>query len=105
MLVHAAPAKLSVEVRDDAGVTVASGDVDREGDYAPMTLLRLDGATVRRSEVWPDADDEGTVVLLAGGEAGVLRSWRHSDDRQWWQWSLELSNHKDRPADWHPPAT
>ena len=68
-------------------------------------LLHLDGATVNRREVWPDADHEGMVVLLAGGEAGVLARWQHAEDRQWWRWTLELSNHRDRPADWRPPGS
>lgn len=104
VLVHAAPAGLSVEVRDDDGSLVARGDVDRDGEYAPMTLLRLDGGSVSRREVWPEPAHEGMVVLLAGGEAGLLTRWRHAEDRQWWRWTLELSNHRDRPADWRPPA-
>jgi hypothetical protein len=39
----------------------------------------------------------------AGGEVGILRSWRHADDRSWWQWSIEFSNHTGRPDDWSPP--
>ncbi len=103
VLVHAAPAGLSVEVRDDDGSLVARGDVDRVGEYSPMTLLHLDGTAVSRREVWPDAAHEGVVVLLAGGEAGLLTRWQHAEDRQWWRWTLELSNHRDRPADWRPP--
>lgn len=103
-LVHAAPAQASVEVVDDAGTVIVSGDVDREGAYAPMTLLEIRGGTLRRSEVWPTADMYGLPVLLAGGEAGLLREWEHADDHAWWRWSVEFSNHIGRPADWTPPA-
>lgn len=104
VLVHAAPAQASVEVVADDGSQVANGDADRRGDYSPMTLLELADGSVRRTEVWPDDSLLGTVVLLAGGEAGLLTSWRHADDRSWWQWSIEFSNHTGRPADWRPPV-
>lgn len=102
VLVHAAPASLSVEVVADDRSLVAAGDVDREGDYSPITELRLVDGSVERREVWPDDGHLGLPVLLPGGEAGVLTAWRHAEDRTWWQWSVELSNHKERPADWAP---
>lgn len=40
VLVHAAPALASVEVIDDDARVVARGDLDRQGDYSPMTLLK-----------------------------------------------------------------
>lgn len=102
VLVHAAPAFASVEVIADGGVVIARGDVDRVGDYSPMTLIELTDGHVRRQEVWPDGEFNGLPVLLAGGEVGVLVTWRHSVDKSWWQWSVEFSNHTGRPADWAP---
>lgn len=103
-LIHAAPAQLSVEVVDHQGVMVArANDLDRIGEYLPMTLLTIDGSEISRSEVWPDDSMYGLPVLLAGGEVGLLRGWHHSEDHSWWQWSLELANHKGRPADWAAP--
>lgn len=102
VLVHAAPAQASVEVRADDDTLIAKGDVERDGDYSPMTLITLDDSEVRRQEVWPTDDHLGMAVLLAGGEVGVLTAWRDGDDLSWWQWSVEFSNHKDRPADWAP---
>jgi hypothetical protein len=32
---------------------VARGDLDRHGEYSPMTLDELNGSTLRRSEVRP----------------------------------------------------
>lgn len=104
VLVHAAPARASVEVAGEDGRVLARGDLDREGDYSPMTLLELDGEQLRRSEIWPDDGHHGLPVLLAGGEVGILERWRHSDDRSWWRWSVEFSNHAGRPADWSPPG-
>jgi hypothetical protein len=103
VLIHAAPAHASVELTGDDGRRLARSDVDREGDYSPMTLLELDGERFRRREIWPDETHHGLPVLLAGGEVGILRQWRHSDDHSWWQWSVEFSNHTGRPADWSPP--
>ena len=45
-------------------------------------------------------DAEG--VGLAATQVGILRRWRHSEDRSWWQWSIEFSNHTGRPDDWAP---
>lgn len=103
VLVHAAPAHASVEVVDDDHRLVARGDVDREGDYSPMTELTLHDGQLSRREVWPSPDHHGLPVLLPGGEVGVLTAWRHADDHSWWQWSVEFSNHADRPDDWQPP--
>lgn len=101
-LIHAAPALLGIEVCTDSGDVLAKGDVDREGAYSPMTLIELDGAGLRRSEVWPTEELYGVPVLLAGGEVGVLRAWEHGADHSWWRWTIEFSNHVGRPPDWHP---
>jgi hypothetical protein len=103
VLIHAAPGNARVEVIDQDDRLIARGDVERVGGYSPMTLIELDGTTVRRSEVWPDEELHGIPVLLAGGEVGILQKWHHAVDRSWWQWSVEFSNHKGRPADWSPP--
>lgn len=102
VLVHAAPAQLSVEVRADDGTLVVAGDADRDGDYSPITLIEL-GVSVSRREVWPTPAQIGLPVILPGGEVGILTAWEHADDRSWWRWSVEFSNHVGRPADWSPP--
>lgn len=103
VLVHAAPAQISVEIIADNSERVAHGDVDREESYSPMTLLTVDRGQVHRSEVWPDKGHYGLPVLLAGGEVGILSHWEHADDQSWWRWSVEFSNHVDRLPDWTPP--
>ena len=102
VLVHACPGKASVEVTDEGGARLCRADVERQGDYSPMTLLELDAEGVSRREVWPDDSYYGLPVLLAGGEVGLLRHWEHAPDRSWWRWSVEFSNHTGRPADWRP---
>lgn len=101
VLIHAAPAKMALEVVAEDLTVVVRGDADRTGEYSPMTLLELSGG-LRRSEVWPDNRHHGLPVLLCGGEVGILKAWRHADDRSWWRWSVEFSNHVGRPPDWSP---
>lgn len=103
VLVHAAPAMASLEVTADDGEVIAHADLDREGDYSPMTLLELRDGHISRSEVWPDDGLYGLPVLCAGGEVGLLSAWQHARDHSWWRWSVEFSNHTGRPADWSPP--
>jgi hypothetical protein len=102
VFVHAAPGQAQIEVITDGGELVASGRPERTGDYSPMTELRLEGSEIRRAEIWPSEEHLGLPVLLPGGEVGVLTAWRHADDRSWWQWEVEFSNHRDRPPDWKP---
>jgi hypothetical protein len=104
VLVHAAPALLSLNVVDDNDHVVARGHADRQGDYSPMTQLELAGGSVLRSEIWPTGEHLGMLVLIAGGETGVLQRWEHADDHSWWRWTVEFSNHVGRPADWAPPG-
>ena len=103
VLVHAAPARMSVDITDDDGRSIARSDLDRAGDYSPMTLLEIADGSVRRSEVWPSDELYGVLVILAGGEAGRLTRWHHADDHSWWRWSVEFANHVGRPADWSAP--
>jgi hypothetical protein len=102
VLVHAAPAQAQIEVRDEDGRLVVGGDIDREGEYSPMTLIELGDGRPSRREVWPDGSFYGLPVLIAGGEAGILQRWEHADDHTWWRWSVEFSNHTGRPSDWSP---
>ena len=94
VLVHAAPPALDVTVRDEHGAVVAEGHGLKRHAPGPMSLLIRDGATIRLEDHWPDQDDLGLLVLLPGGEAGILTSWWHAPDRSAWRWHLELSNHR-----------
>lgn len=103
VLVHAAPSQLRVEVRTDDGQPIVDGEAEREGDYSPITLLTLNDDSISRAEIWPTDEHLGLPVILPGGEVGILTAWHNDDDKTWWKWSIELSNHKGRPADWTPP--
>src|SRR5712691_9252314 len=52
VLIHAAPASAKIEVIDGDDRVVARADLERSGEYSPMTLIELDGPAMRRSEVW-----------------------------------------------------
>ena len=94
LLVHAAPEKLSVEVRDSQGKVIARGENLARTADTPMARLRIEGNTITREDTWPTEADYGTLVIVAGGEVGTLRSWWNDADHQEWRWNLEFYNHR-----------
>lgn len=93
--VHAAPDVLRVEVRDEAGTAIAfASALEREGAYLPMTRLSLQKGSVSRTDRFPQPEDIGAVVLLAGGEAGTLTAWWNNPAGTEWRWSLEFYNRR-----------
>jgi hypothetical protein len=93
LLVHAAPATLRVEVRDDQGGLIARGDGLPGTAKTPIARLRRRGQQIEREDIWPEEADIGRPVLLAGGEVGILTAWWNADDHTEWRWSIELYNH------------
>lgn len=94
LLVHAAPRLLEVEVRDDVGRRLALGEnLERTRD-SPIARLVVRDGRVTREDMWPDAADLGHLVILPGGEVGVLTAWWHADDRSSWRWSVEFCNRR-----------
>ena len=92
---HAVPRRVSVTVRQGDDRVVARGEgLERSGPYLPMTRLTLGGDSVSREDRWPGADDLGSIVILPGGEAGVLTAWWNAEDGSAWRWSVEFSNRK-----------
>lgn len=93
--VHAAPERLAVTVREGDERVIARGEpLEREGPYLPMTRLALEGDRVVREDRWPTADDLGSLVILPGGEVGVLTAWWNAADGSAWRWSVEFSNRR-----------
>jgi hypothetical protein len=94
LLVHAAPPTLDVMVRHaDNGHLIDEGYGLERHAKGPMSYLVRDGGEVTLEDGWPSADDIGRVVILPGGEAGILTAWWHADDHSAWRWSVEFSNH------------
>ncbi len=86
---------MSVTVRQGDDQVIARGEaLERSGAYLPMTRLVLDGATVTREDRWPTDADRGAIVILPGGEAGVLTAWWNAEDGSAWRWSVEFSNRR-----------
>src|SRR5947209_6391211 len=78
VLVHAAPPSLEVEVRSaENGMVLASGTDLKRHEPGPMSYLVRDGAAITLEDGWPTDDDIGRLVLLPGGEAGILTAWWH----------------------------
>jgi len=92
LLVHAAPPKLHVMVRDPSGKVLAMGERLERHQPGPMSFLHRRGSTITLEDGWPTDKDIGRVVLLPGGEAGILKSWWNADDRKEWRWQLEFYN-------------
>ena len=91
--VHAAPPVLAVTVREGDYRVVARGEaLRREGPSYPMTRLERRGAAIVREDRWPSERDLGAVVILPGGEAGILRSWWNAADELEWRWTCEFHN-------------
>ena len=92
VLLHAAPERLDVQIYDEAGGLVAQGrDINADG-ATPISRLTLNEGRFERENIWPTETDLGTVVILPGGEAGILTAWWNADDERSWRWSIELSN-------------
>jgi hypothetical protein len=95
MWVHAAPAALSVTVRDESEQVVARAErLERGGERLPLSRLALRGREIVREERWPTDADLGSLVILPGGEVGTLVSWWNAADGSEWRWRIELYNRK-----------
>ena len=92
VLVHAAPQKLQVRVLDAAGNLVARGDGLERHQPGPMSYLVRRGNIITLEDGWPTEQDIGRVVILPGGEEGILKSWWNADDRREWRWQVEFYN-------------
>ena len=92
---HAAPPVLAVTVREGDDRVLARGEpLKREGPYLPMTRLERRGSAVTRTDRWPADADLGAIVILPGGEAGILKSWWNATDGSEWRWVVEFFNRR-----------
>src|SRR5262245_49349812 len=94
MLVHAAPPVLTVTVWTSEGQLLAQGVDLTATAETPMTRLTRRENNIHREDIWPTDGDIGTLVLLPGGEVGVLLQWWHADDHSEWRWQVEFYNHR-----------
>ena len=93
--VHSVPRRAAVTVRGPDDSVMARGEpLERDGAYVPMTRLWIEDGTVGREDRWPTEADLGAVVILPGGEAGILTAWWNAEDGAAWRWSVEFSNRR-----------
>jgi hypothetical protein len=92
--VHAAPPSLAVTVREGSTVVARDREPLRLAvERTPMTRLSIRDGSVVREDRWPSESDLGAVVVLPGGEAGVITSWWNAEDQSEWRWTVEFYNH------------
>ena len=94
LLVHAPPEFLTVEIYNQDGELLAkSKDLKMTADSPMLRLTRRDNQ-IERQDIWPTKEDVGRVVILPGGEAGILKEWWNAEDKSEWRWEVEFYNHK-----------
>jgi hypothetical protein len=94
LIVHAPPPSLTVEIRSDNGTRLAYGkDLPQTADR-PMARLTRRGKRIVRQDLWPTQKDIGQVVILPGGEVGILIQWWNAEDGSEWRWQIEFYNHR-----------
>src|SRR2546429_1390359 len=84
VLVHAAPQKLNVTVRDATGNVVAKGEGLERHQPGPMSYLVRRGATIAPEDGWPTDGRIGRPVVLPRGGARILTAPGDAPDRKEW---------------------
>lgn len=92
--VHAAPDVLSVWVREDDELVASGVDLERTGEELPTTRLWVEDGKVKREDRWPHDGDLGSLVILPGGEVGMIVEWWNAADGTEWRWRVEFYNHR-----------
>jgi hypothetical protein len=94
LIVHAPPPSLTVEIRSESGSRLAYGqDLSQTADR-PMARLTRRGKWIVRQDLWPTQKDIGQIVILPGGEVGILMQWWNAEDGSEWRWQIEFYNHR-----------
>jgi hypothetical protein len=94
LIVHAPAPFLTVEIRSENGTRLAYGqDLPQTADR-PMARLTRRGKRIVRQDLWPTQKDIGQIVLLPGGEVGILMQWWNAEDGSEWRWQIEFYNHR-----------
>jgi hypothetical protein len=92
VIFHSAPDVVTVEVSDSGGRRLAYGAHLARTQQSPMCRLRRGGGSIAREDIWPVEGDIGSLVMLPGGEVGVLQAWWNAEDRMEWRWQVEFYN-------------
>lgn len=93
ILAHSLPERVDVEVRTADGEIVAKGEnLSDPRLTSPMARLMIREGAVTRTNLWPDESDIGKLVILPGGEVGILLEWWNAPDGHCWRWRVEFQN-------------
>ena len=93
LLVHAAPSRLDVTVRSEDGEMLARGEKLERHEKGPMSFLVRRDREITLEDGSPTEADLGRLVILPGGEAGILQKWWNAEDNGEWRWGVEFYNH------------
>jgi hypothetical protein len=80
-------------VRDQDGNVITQDRGLERGQPGPMSYVVRHDDIISLEDGWPTQDDLGRLVILPGGEAGILKAWWHANDLSEWRWQIELYNH------------
>ena len=58
-----------------------------------MSFLVRRDREITLEDGWPTEADLGRLVILPGGEAGILQKWWNAEDKSEWRWGVEFYNH------------
>jgi hypothetical protein len=92
VIVHSPPPYLTVYVYAENGARRAYGVDLQSTEDTPMARLLIRGDKIERTDIWPDLNDIDKVVILPGGEAGILKEWWNAEDYSQWRWRVEFFN-------------
>jgi hypothetical protein len=59
-----------------------------------MAVLTHRANRIKHQDRWPTKKDIGKLVLLPGGEVGVLIRWWNAEDVRAWRWQVESDNYR-----------
>src|SRR5579884_934691 len=74
VLIHAAPAQAQIEIIAEDDRVIVRGDLDRHGEYSPMTLVELDGPHCAEARCGPPTTSMGCPCCLLAGKSAYSRS-------------------------------
>jgi len=63
---------------------VRGADLARTGEQLPMIRLWIEVDRARRADRRSSDADQGRLLVLPGGEAGMLTAWWHAVDGSEW---------------------
>lgn len=81
-------------VRGEDGAVIAEGKDLKKAEDTPIARLARHGNRIERADIWPGVGDIGRIVILPGGEAGILKAWWNAENHSEWRWQVEFYNHR-----------